>query len=153
MNYGYVDKKCLHKQAELICNVLGNGKNNTAKDMLIETATAETLLGKLKDKSLKAGMGLCQFDKLPFEDIKKRNLKRRDLIKKKLGIDIELVEWEHLRYNPFLSLLFCRLFYKLIPKEIPKTVEARASYWKKYYNTYKGKGTVEHYLRAVKKDI
>ncbi len=30
MNYGYVDKKCLHKQAELICNVLGNGKNNTA---------------------------------------------------------------------------------------------------------------------------
>ncbi len=148
MNYGFVDKSCLFKQAKLICDVLGNGTNNTAVEMILETATAETHLGKLEDRSLKAGMGLTQFDEKPFYNIRDRNIKRRDLIYKKLGVDITLVKWEDLRYNPFLALLFCRLFYKLISKEIPGTIEQRASYWKKYYNTYLGKGTIKHYLEA-----
>lgn len=42
--------------------------------------------------------------------------------------------------------LFTRLFYRLIPEAILETIEGRAKYWKKYYNTVLGKGTVEHYL-------
>lgn len=64
------------------------------------------------------------------------------------GIDIELVEWEHLRYNPLLAMLFTRLKYKLIPELVPKSIEARARYWKMFYNSKAGKGTVEHYLEV-----
>ncbi|WP_026804675.1 hypothetical protein [Aliarcobacter lanthieri] len=146
MNYGYIDKKCIVEKAKKICECLGNGKYETAVEMIIETAVAETGLGKIEDKTVGAGMGLTQFDKLPFEDIKRRNMKLREKILKELGVDLQLVEWEHLRYNDFLALLFTRLFYLLKGDPIPKTIEERAAYWKLHYNTKLGKGTIEHYL-------
>lgn len=96
-------------------------------------------------------MGITQFDKLPFEDIKNRSMQFKDKILKELYVDISLVDWEHLRYNPYLSLLFTRLFYRLRPEAIPETIEERAKYWKKVYNTKLGKGTPEHYLEINKK--
>jgi hypothetical protein len=146
MNYGFIDKECINLQAKAICDALGNGKNGVADKMIIETAIAETALGKIEDKTKSAGMGICQFDKMPFYDIRDRNMHRQRVILKKLGVDISLVEWEHLRYSSFLSLLFCRLFYKLIPYEIPLKIEDRARYWKKHYNTELGKGSVEHFM-------
>lgn len=146
-NYGYIDEMTIKSQIKLICDCLGNGKNNTAHLLLYETAKSETGLGSIEDKTIGAGIGICQFDKFPFNDLKKRSLTYRDKILKDLGVDISLVEWEHLRYNSFLSLLFCRLQYKPFNEEIPKDKASRAGYWKRYYNTIAGKGTIEHYLK------
>jgi F420-0:gamma-glutamyl ligase-like protein len=150
-NYGYINLKHIEAKAEKICNCIGNGKYNTAKEMIIETAIAETGLGQIEDKTNGAGMGLTQFDKFPFDDIKKRNMRLRDKILKELGVDIALVEWDDLRYNDFLALLFTRLHYWLKGDPIPKTIEERARYWKLHYNTSAGKGTVEHYLEMNRK--
>jgi len=38
------------------------------------------------------------------------------------------------------------LKYKLIPELIPNSLDERATYWKKYYNSEAGKGTMKHYL-------
>lgn len=146
-NYGYINETTIRSQIKLICDCLGNGKNDVAHLLLYETAKAETGLGLIEDKTIGAGIGICQFDKFPFDDLKKRSLTFRDKILKDLGVDITLVEWEHLRYNSFLSLLFCRLLYKPFNEEIPKDKISRASYWKRYYNTIAGKGTVEHYMK------
>lgn len=145
-NYGYINNETIKNQIDLICKCLGNGKNNTANLLLYETAKAETGLGSIEDKTIGAGIGICQFDKFPFDDLKKRSLTYKDKILKDLGVDISLVEWEHLRYNSFLSLLFCRLQYKPFNEEIPIDLKDRAKYWKKYYNTESGKGTIEHYI-------
>lgn len=153
MNYGYVNRDVIVKQIKTICNCLGYGSNGTADLLLLETATTETGLGTIADTTEKAGMGICQFDEDPFNDLKKRSMSYRDNILKELGVDIKLVEWEHLRYNSFLSLLFCRLQYKPFNEEIPATIEGRGAYWKKYYNSIFGKGTVEHYLKMNKKDL
>jgi hypothetical protein len=119
--------------------------------MLLETAAAETGLGLLPDRTIHAGMGITQIDNgppyFPFDDIKRRSMGKRELIINQLGIDIELVEWEHLRYTPLLALLFTRLHYRLRPEPIPIEREGRAVYWKQFYNTEAGKGTVEHYMR------
>jgi hypothetical protein len=40
------------------------------KEMIIETAIAETGLGQIEDKTVGAGMGLTQFDEFPFNDIR-----------------------------------------------------------------------------------
>lgn len=149
-NYGFIDDETILKQAKEICKCLGNGKNSTAVEMIIETAVAETGLGRIEDKTIGAGMGLTQFDKLPFDDIKARNIKLREKIYKELKVDISLVNWDDLRYNSFLALLFTRLFYLLKGDPIPKTIEERASYWKLHYNTKLGKGTPEHYLEMNK---
>ena len=154
-NYGYIPSKDeLMNQAKKICDCLGYGINQKAHLLILGTATTETGLGTIKDLTVGAGMGICQFDNcepyFPFDDLKKRSIKYRDKILAGLGIDISLVEWEHLRYNTFLSLLFCRLHYLPLAETIPETVENRAKYWKKYYNTVNGKGTPEHYIEMNK---
>ena len=151
MNYGFIDKKHIKDKALKICDCVGHGKYGTASLMIIETAVAETGLGEIEDKTTSAGMGLTQFDAYPFEDIKKRSMRLRPKILKDLKVDISLVEWDDLRYNDFLSLLFTRLHYWLKGDPIPETLEERAKYWKLHYNTVQGKGTVEHYLEMNRK--
>lgn len=146
MNYGVINLTRINEDAQMICDCLGHGKYGTAKDMIIETAIAETGLGQIEDKTVGAGMGLTQFDELPFNDIRDRSIKSRPKILKDLGVDISLVHWDDLRYNQFLALLFTRLLYKPVNEDIPATIEERAAYWKEHYNTKAGKGTVEHYL-------
>ena len=151
MNYGFIELKHIIEKAEKICDCIGHGKNGTAVEMIVETAIAETGLGQIEDKTVGAGMGLTQFDEMPFNDIKTRTMKLRPQIQKDLKIDISLVNWDDLRFNPFLSLLFTRLHYWLKGDPIPATIEERAKYWKLHYNTKAGKGTVEHYLEMNKK--
>jgi len=43
--------------------------------------------------------------------------------------------------------LFARLHYLRVPEPISDTAEMQAAYWKRYYNTKSGKGTVEGYLK------
>ncbi len=145
--YGYIGN--VDKQCRKICDCLGYGSNNTAHLLIHETACAETGAGNIKDGTVFAGMGFTQFDKKPFYSIKKRAMKYRKKIKKDLKIDIYYVEWEHLRYNVFLSLLFCRLYYLLKKPPVPADLKGRAKYWKKYYNTFLGKGTANHYIKMV----
>lgn len=151
MNYGVVNLKRINEDALMICDCIGHGLYGTAKEMIIETAITETGLGQIEDKTVGAGMGLTQFDDKPFQDIRDRSIKLRPKILKELKIDISLVEWDDLRYNQFLSLLFTRLHYWLKGDPIPATIEERAKYWKRHYNTVQGKGTVEHYLEMNRK--
>ncbi len=150
-SYGFI--KDVKHQATIVCDCLGHGKNNTAVDMLLETACAETGMGRILDRTLKAGLGLCQVDNgkpyHPFDDIKKRSAKYRSKIKRDLGIDLDLIEWNDLRYNTFLALLFCRLHYLPVSDDIPLTLKGRAAYWKRHYNTNAGKGDVDHFLKMV----
>lgn len=149
MYYGLCNGMNLEVMAIEVCECLGFGAYDNAHLLLLETAAAETHLGEVDDKSIYAGMGLTQFDKMPFYDVKNRSsYKTKKRVRDYFGIDIELVEWEHLRYNPLLALIFTRMKYILIPAAIPQSIEGRAAYWKKWYNSELGKGTVSHYLQA-----
>lgn len=149
MNYGLTNKLYLKECIEKVCDCLGYGANNNADELILETAGVETRFGKATDGTIGAGMGITQIDKMPFGDIQNRvKNSDREKIKKEMGIDLDLIGWEHLRYNPLLCVLFTRLKYKKIPEEIPTNLEGRAFYWKDHYNTKAGKGTVEHYIKA-----
>jgi len=147
MAYGLTHKSDLQVVAMQVCDCLGHGANGKAIDLLLETAGAETSRGLTRDLSMGAGMGITQIDKLPFQDIKDR-CRHADKVSiyDYFDIDLDLVEWEHLRYNPLLCFIFTRLKYKKIPEAIPIKMEDRAKYWKQYYNTVEGKGTQEHYI-------
>lgn len=88
-----------------------------------------------------------QIDAIPFNDIVQRTRKAdANMIFNQFGVDIKTVRHDALDYSPLLSAIFCRLFYKLIPEPIPPTVVERAAYWKKYYNTELGAGSVGEYV-------
>lgn len=61
-----------------------------------------------------------------------------------------LIHWtELLEYNIACAIAHCRLKYWRVPEKLPTTREGRASYWKKYYNSGKGKGSESHYLEMI----
>ena len=124
--YGGVNKECIEMAAGHVASIYPS--SSLGYKLIMETACAETALGTVQDPTEGAGMGLTQFDELPFNDVKDRSGSQRGKVLTELGIDIELVEWEHLRYNPLLAMLFCRLKYRLIPEAIPETLAGRAEY-------------------------
>lgn len=142
---------CRYFDGEAIINDIDNTKYKNAYNMIIETACAETQFCTHPDNNHKSGFGGWQFDKAGFDHTIERSLKYRDEIYNKFRVDISVIKIEELRYNPFLSIILCRLFYKTKKGAIPSTREGRAEYWKKHYNTSAGAGTVEHYMESCER--
>ena len=60
--------------------------------------------------------------------------------------------WEEiLEKNIAAGIIHCRLKYWRVPKRLPNSIEGKANYWKKYYNSEGGKGDPEHFIDAYKK--
>ena len=49
--------------------------------------------------------------------------------------------------NDKVGVLFCRLHYFRVREPIPKQTIDQAAYWKLRYNTFRGAGTIEEYMR------
>ncbi|CAH1778080.1 unnamed protein product, partial [Owenia fusiformis] len=99
--------------------------------------------------------GIWQVDEVGFEDTKDTKshpklTERYKKIKEIYGIDWEKVEWDDLE-DPFMSALAARLLLQNKPKELPAEddIDAQAEYWKEYYNTKEGKGTVEEFKKRA----
>lgn len=149
-SYGLNGRSVLEIAIE-VCDVLGHGLNKMGPALLAETAAVETQLGNYKDPTPNgAGYGICQFDLIGFQDVIRRT-RARDKAKvlDYFGYYLDGSKLEDLGDDPLLSLIFCRLKYRLIPDLIPTDIVSRASYWKRWYNSELGKGTVEHYLKAA----
>ena len=146
--YGLARKSHLRETVVEVCNALGHGANACAVDLMLETAAQETHCGQLRDSTPKgAGRGIFQIDPIAFNDICQRARSTDvSMVFNQFGVDIRLVRHDALDHSPLLSAVFCRLFYKLIPEPIPATLLERAAYWKKYYNTHLGDGSVGAYI-------
>lgn len=146
--YGLTSFSDIKNAAKVICDTLGHGVNNVAVRFLCEIAAQETLSGYARDRhTIRLGVGLMQIDRIAYIDVQERTSgKTWNIIYDNHGINGETLNYEMLAYSPLLSILFARLFLRLIPKEFPVSRKGRAKYWKKYYNTEAGAGTVEQYL-------
>lgn len=146
--YGYLNDQLLVEMIKVVTGIMDNDyeTRQRATRMLIETAAHETLFGTYPDTTEDSGMGLFQFDRIAFDDIMINSREHFEFIKEKFGIDLTLVRYEDLRYNPFLSTIFARLKYKRVPKGIPSNTEERYKYYKKYYNSSEGKATYHDFM-------
>lgn len=143
--YGLTSRYELEQHIKSVVSVIGGGIY--AENLLIETAAAETDLGKQPDHTWNTGIGIMQFDHIGFIDVQQRTnatIKRK--VFESFGVDIDKIKHTDLRYSPLASVIFARLKYRLISSSIPRTIQGRAAYWKKWYNSELGAGTPEHYL-------
>lgn len=153
--YGLVVPAQAIEYAIAVCDVLGNGENGAAVQLLLETAAQETHLGRYRDPTPNgAGRGLFQCDLIAFQDVQQR-ARVHDLtaVRSRFGFDITRVEHSALDSSPLLAAVFCRLHYKRVVELIPATLEGRADYWKAFYNTAAGKGTAAEYVRNALKFV
>lgn len=88
-----------------------------------------------------------QIERPTYNDVLNRAVSKRPLLKNKI---IEYLNgndpsFDLLTENDGFAAIVCRLKYLLIPEELPSYDDAAsmAKYWKKYYNTYLGKGSVD----------
>ena len=66
------------------------------------------------------------------------------------GDDIEI----SVMANMAVQAGLCRLHYRRDSKPIPSwdDLEEQGRYWKRVYNTHKGRGTIKHFVKANKND-
>lgn len=108
------------------------------------------------DKHEKPGpaRGLWQMEAATYHDIWERYLRRNTELASKIRPFImdAVNPLEQLHGNLYYSCIMCRVFYLRFPEPLPKfdDIEGMGEYWKTYYNTYKGAGTVEKFIQVAK---
>lgn len=55
---------------------------------------------------------------------------------------------EVMTWNARYACAMARIHYRRFQEPLPLTIEEMAEYWKKYYNSPVGRGTVEHFIEA-----
>jgi hypothetical protein len=132
-------------KAELILQAPTDG-------FLKQVAIVESQLG-LHDGTFdgSGGCGIWQVDPIGLKRTKDTHshpelTRQHHKIWKALGLEWKSVQCDDLNY-PLLGALAARLYLMTIPESIPEGLEARAKYWKKYYNTNKGSGTDDDFIR------
>lgn len=126
-----------------------------AVELLLGTAATESHMGQyLRQLGGGPALGMWQMEQATERDIWLNYLRyNRELGQivrgwKKDSID-ELV-WNH-----SYACAMARIHYRRVPKPLPPAgdIEGQARYWKRYYNTELGKGTVEKYLEDWKEYV
>ena len=125
-----------------------------AREMLYVTGKAESGYKTLQQYGGGPALGFFQMEPNTAIDIWDNYVMYRPKYRDKLfslGFDDSNVE-VCLLSNVGLQAAFCRLHYRRVPSALPKAsnLEGQAKYWKKYYNTVKGKGTVKHFMEMNK---
>ena len=130
--------------------------SSEALDLVYKTGKVESGYKYLRQIKGPA-RGLFQCEAWVAVDICKNYLEyRKDLMRKvaestmvKLSyfVDPKEEDWDFiLETNVAAQIAMCRLHYRRIPKPLPSSAEGQAEYWKKYYNSIAGRGTVEDFL-------
>ncbi|WP_373083233.1 hypothetical protein [Zhongshania sp.] len=94
-------------------------------------------------------LSLWQMEPATHDDIHVNFLRYKPYLKERL-LQVSGVSHsssEHLLYNMRYACAMCRLHYYRRPEPIPVTIRGQAEYWKKFYNTVHGKGTVDKYIK------
>jgi hypothetical protein len=124
-----------------------------ARAMIFATGKAESGYRVLEQMGGPA-VGFFQVEPATAQDVWDNYVFYRPQIKTDLyalGLDDEDLK-HSIMSSIALQVAFARLQYRRFKDPLPKSdnKEAQAKYWKKFYNTELGRGTIEHFLEANK---
>lgn len=149
--------------------LLGNEFNsNAAINLLLGTAAQESHLGKYLHQLNGEALGIYQIEMDTHIDIYENYLQYRSELLDK--ITTFLISFKLTNSNPILRISYyeqnlignlyyataiARLIYYRVSEKLPEAddIEGLAEYWKKYYNTEKGKGTVKEFVENYKRFV
>ena len=128
-----------------VLELIGGRRDAAVEDLLLGTAAQESQLGFHLIQMGGPACGIYQIEPKTEASIWANYLAYRPDLHKAIsalrsssGLDLVC----NLAYQTAIA----RCVYFPVKEEIPDTVEGQAGYWKAYYNTAKGKGTIDEYL-------
>lgn len=126
----------------------------SAEELMLGTCAQESHLGTyLRQLNGGPALGIYQMEPFTYEDVFKKviqqNKKIRSLLEDHFSIDINHYPDEScLIYDLRLATAITRIQYWRFSEQLakPGDVLGHANYWKKYYNTVNGKGTIGEFV-------
>jgi len=119
-------------------------------NLVLGTIAQESVYGKYR-KQLGNGpaLGICQMEPATFNDICKNYLKYHPDIESKIKqvSHVSVLSAADMVSNDQLAICMCRVHYLRVSEKMPVNIQGYAAYWKRYYNTVKGKGTEAEFIR------
>lgn len=135
-------------------------ESDSATNILLGTCAQETQMGKYLHQINGTALGIYQMEKITFLDIRDRYLfKRTHAFRQKVEFCCKLYvsscEFKDLMWNLNFATIMARLKYASIGEPLPAAdnIKSLAEYWKKYYNTAYGKGTVKQFIENYKRYV
>lgn len=124
--------------------------SKAAEDLVMGTAAQESLLRYLHQLGSGPAIGLWQMEPATYHDHWVHFIGRDDLLRGRLLAACQIAEGQippahTMAWNLRYAAAMCRIHYLRKPGAIPETVAGQAAYWKRWYNTHLGAGTVEEY--------
>lgn len=126
-------------------------ESDAAVNLLLGTCAQESEMGRhVRQIGGGPAIGIYQIEPKTHDDVFYNYLVYHDDLMKKIH------HWqlggnrsEHLSSSIFYQTMIARLIYYRRPEKLPEAddVKGLANYWKQYYNTPVGHGTVEQFLR------
>jgi len=126
--------------------LIGGRGDKSVEDLLLGTAAQESHLGTFLVQIKGPAKGIFQIEPHTHDSVWTNYLAFRPELAGKVDSlgsenrDLDLVA------NLAYQVAIARCIYLPIKEKIPDTREGQAGYWKAYYNTRAGKGSVDEYL-------
>lgn len=122
--------------------------SEAAVNLLLLTAAVESDMGSYLGQINGPALGIYQMEPDTYWDIHKNFLKFRPDLHEQVSdfsLSVELGGAKELAGNLYYATAMARVHYLRFAEPLPKAddVEGLAKYWKKYWNTDLGAGTVE----------
>jgi len=131
--------------------------SEAAENLLIGTALTESQLKYLQQLNGGPAMGLYQCEPATHDDIWDNFLVFRETLASKVRnlASQRFLTHPHneLQGNLFYATAVCRTHYFRVKEALPDADDliGLAGYWKKYYNTEHGKGTVDQFYMSYRR--
>lgn len=126
-----------------------------AEQLLLGTAAQESRLGYLHQLGRGPAVGIWQMEPFTHDDLWRTTLLGASNPLARKVRTLELPDWygndaKEMAGNLYYACAMARVFYRRIQAPLPPVFDARAmgDYWKKYYNTVHGKGTVDEFIAS-----
>ena len=130
-----------------------NSYSDDRLDMVFVTGAAETLYKHVRQIKGPA-LGYWQMEPKTHDDLWRNFLghfKRRKLVDGLSYLSKVPGDFHQLEVNPWYAAAMCAIHYMRFPEPLPHTGDrmSQAEYHKEYYNTHKGKSTIDGFLEKV----
>lgn len=121
-----------------------------AEELLLGTAIQESRLTYLHQLGGGPAEGVFQMEPATHKDIWENYLAYKPELARKVN-ELALLGGSGITQmcgNMYYAAAMCRVHYRRVPKALPEAgdLEGQAEYWKEFYNTFLGAGTVEEYI-------
>lgn len=117
--------------------------SENAEELLVFTAATESMLGEYLYQIKGPARGIFQMEPTTEKDIWENCLRYKDSLHNRVSNYCTFAD-DSLTFNLGYQIVMARIHYLRVPEKLPNKddVQAMAAYYKKYWNTIKGKANI-----------